>query len=358
MAATIGSIENIAAQASSRLDLPATSPEVTSPLPTDNEAARFLAQATFGPTLVDIAHLRSIGYQAWLDEQFNAPVSLEVPYLAWLEKLDNMNSGGGIVRYFDDNRRLESWLINAIGGLDPSPEHSAHNDQLRQRVAFALSELFVVSAMDAKLGLEMWGLASFYDVLANNAFGNYRTLLEEVTKHPVMGTYLSMIRNQKADPSRNIHPDENYAREVMQLFSIGLYQLNADGTNQLQNGQPIPTYDQSVVRSLAAVFTGWTWGEGSGCNRDNYPICENNTVGAPVWLIPMQPIEEYHDNTSDKQLLNYPGVALPKGVLMHGGDAQTELTAALDNIFQHPNVGPFIAKFLIQRLVTSNPSPA
>ncbi len=324
---------------------------------TDNEAARFLAQSTFGPSPTAIAHLRSVGYQGWLSEQFSAQTSNEVHYLDWflLAFPDD---------YLSDDTRLESWAINSVGTTDPS-NNTTPNDQLRQRVAFALSEIFVVSNSNGTLAYEPWALASFYDTLAADAFVNYRTLLEDVTKHPAMGIFLSSIQNQKADATQNIHPDENYAREVMQLFSVGLKQLNIDGTPVLAGGQDVPTYDQTTVRGFAAVFTGWDWNNtGCGdstyncCDQDYYFWCGPSNQNDPPWMLPMQPVEAYHDNTSDKQLLVYPGVSLPGGVLVHGGDAQTEMTHALDNIFNHPNVGPFIATRLIERLVTSNPTPA
>ncbi|MGA9422657.1 MAG: DUF1800 family protein [Rhodanobacteraceae bacterium] len=322
----------------------------------DADASRFLAQATFGPTGEDIAHLRLVGYDGWLNEQFAAPVSTEASYIDWVE------AGGQ--DYISDDARLEICNINSAGTPDPSRGGALPVDQLRQRVAFALSEIFVVSNSNGTLAYQPWALASFYDLLVTDAFANYRSLLEDVTKHPAMGIYLSMIQNRKADPEHNIHPDENYAREVNQLFSIGLVQLNPDGTPQLAGGQPIPTYDQATVRGFAAVFTGWDWNNvdceetGSCCNADTYFYCGPGSSDDLAWRYPMQPIEEYHDNTSDKQLLDYPGVALPDGLLGHGGDAQDELSAALDNIFNHPNVGPFIATRLIQRLVTSNPTPA
>jgi uncharacterized protein (DUF1800 family) len=326
----------------------------------DNDAARFLAQATFGPSPNDIAHLRAVGYSGWLGEQFAAPVSTETHYLDWFLTAYPDD-------YLSDDTRLEIWAINSVGTPDPSrpPPNNVPADQLRQRVAFALSEIFVVSNSNGTLAYEPWALASFYDMLANDAFGNYRTLLEDVTKHPAMGIFLSSIQNQKADPTENIHPDENYAREVMQLFSIGLKQLNLDGTPVLAGGQDVPTYDQTTVRGFAAVFTGWDWNN-TGCGDTTYNCCDGDyffwcgpsNQNDPPWMLPMQPVEAYHDNTSDKQLLVYPGVSLPNGVLMHGGDAQTEMTHALDNIFNHPNVGPFIATRLIERLVTSNPTPA
>jgi uncharacterized protein (DUF1800 family) len=338
----------------------------------DADASRFLAQATFGPTDDDIAHLRLLGYQGWLDEQFAATPSTQVPYLDWVEHLvcppgdPNCNT---VAEYA--GTRLEIWTINAVGTPDPSRGQGIPADQLRQRVAFALSEIFVVSNSNGTLASQPWALASFYDMLAADAFGNYRALLEDVTRHPAMGIFLSSIQNQKADPEQNIHPDENYAREVNQLFSIGLVQLNLDGTPKLAGGQPIPTYDQSTVRGFAAVFTGWDFNS-VGCSvdyQDGVPLCCNNPDNPyqyfycgpgnsddPEWQQPMQAVDYWHDDTSDKQLLVYPGVALAGGVLIHGGDAQGELTAALDNIFHHPNVAPFIATRLIQRLVTSNPT--
>jgi len=334
---------------------------------TDADASRFLAQATFGPTEQAIAHLREVGYEAWLDEQFAAPASTQVPYLDWVEHLVCPPDEPDCNAVYDDTR-LETWTINAVGSPDPSRGGRVATDQLRQRVAFALSELFVVSNSNGTLAYEPWALASFYDMLAADAFGSYRTLLEDVTKHPAMGIFLSSIQNRKADPAQNVHPDENYAREINQLFSIGLVQLNPDGTPKLADGQPIPTYDQATVRGFAAVFTGWNWNSSpqSGCGEDSFPCCDEETYfycgpsnyDDPAWRLPMQPVEAYHDDTSDKQLLVYPGVALAGGVLVHGGDAQAELDAALDNIFHHPNVGPFVATRLIQRLVTSNPTPA
>ena len=331
----------------------------------DADAARFLAQATFGTTTADISSLRSLGYQGWLNKQFSARASTQAPYLDWMKK---QPAGSNDVT---DSTRLQAWAINSLGTGDPSRAGFPNNapaDQLRQRVAFALSEIFVVSNKNGTLADEPWALASFSDTLAADAFGNYRTLLEDVTKHSAMGTYLSMIQNQKADPTQNIHPDENYAREVLQLFSIGLVQLNLDGTPQLgTNGQPVPTYAQPTVRGFAAVFTGWTWNN-TGCGATTWTCCDKDHYfgwdcapsdhDVAAWRKPMQPVEFWHDATSDKQLLVYPGVALAGGVLVHGGKAQAELTAALDNIFRHPNVGPFVSRQLIQRLVTSNPTPA
>jgi uncharacterized protein (DUF1800 family) len=333
----------------------------------DAEASRFLGQATFGASPDDITHLRAVGYEGWFNEQFAAQASTQTQYLDWFALTFPDD-------YLSDDTRISIWTINSAGTGDPSRSGfpaNARGDRLRQRVAMALSEIFVVSNSNGTLAYQPWALASFYDMLAADAFVSYRTLLEDVTKHPAMGIFLSMIQNQKADEEQNIHPDENYAREVMQLFSIGLEQLNQDGTPMLSGGQPIPTYDQTTVRGFAAVFTGWNWNN-TGCGEESYTCCEYyeeegwgtyfwcgpSNYNDPPWQLPKQPVEHCHDSTSDKQLLVYPGVSLPNGVLPHGGDAQAEMTQALDNIFNHPNVGPFMAKRLIERLVTSNPEPA
>ena len=339
----------------------------------DAEAVRFLTQATFGATDADIAHLRAVGYDGWLNEQFAAATSKQVPYLNWVQGL-SCPSGDSECNQVQEwkHTRLEIWAINALGTPDPSRGGALPTDQLRQRVAFALSEIFVVSNNNGTLSGQPWALASFYDTLAADAFGNYRTLLEDVTKHPAMGVFLSSIQNQKADAAANIHPDENYAREINQLFSIGLVRLGLDGTPLLSGGQPIATYHQETVRGFAAVFTGWNFNS-VGCsvdyvdgkplccanpdNDDQYFYCGPNSQDDPEWQKPMQPVEVWHDHTSSKQLLVYDNVALANGVLPPS-DAQSEMTQALDNIFHHPNVGPFIAKRLIERLVTSNPSPA
>jgi uncharacterized protein (DUF1800 family) len=238
---------------------------------------------------------------------------------------------------------------------------------LRQRVAFALSEILVVSDQSGGTEGAPIALANYQDLLVDQAFGNYRDLLEQVTLSPVMGHYLSMFKNRKPDEEANIRPDENYAREIMQLFSVGLVQLNPDGTVVMSGGQPVPTYTQDTIRGFAHVFTGWNW---ANCPRTDggqwweWEWCPSGPVDWPepgwdaYWLVPMESWEDYHASAGTKQLLNYPGVTLPAGVLPAGGSAQGDLDAALDNIFRHPNVGPFVARHLIKRLVTSNPSPA
>lgn len=339
-----------ASQAASRPAAARPPPRMSDPLPalrsaapmSEAAAARMLAQATFGPTLADIANLRELGYARWLDEQFAAPASYQLPYL------DAVPFGQG---YEGQRLRMEAWLLHAVGGPDPFRPAFVHRDQLRQRVAFALSEIFVVSDQHDFLFPQPYAMASYYDMLVRNSFGNFRQLLEEVTLHPAMGLYLSMLGNRKPDAGLNIRPDENFAREVLQLFSVGLVRLNRDGTPMLDElGRTIPTYGQFTVKGFAHVFTGWSF---AGCGH--YPSCWYNDFSAPAWRASMVPYPAYHASAGSKQLLAYPGVALQGGVLGPGGTPESDLDAALDNIFNHPNVGPFIARQLIQRLVTSNP---
>lgn len=314
----------------------------------DAQAARFLTQSTFGPTLAEIARVRDMGYFAWLNDQYTLPATHERPYLEQQE-------AAGLDVY--QNSRQEAWWQGAITAPD----------QLRQRIAFALSEILVVSDQNGSIENEPIPMATYYDLLIDGAFGNYRDLLGKVTLNPVMGHYLSMFMNRKADTEENIRPDENYAREIMQLFSIGLVRLNPDGSVVLTNGQPIPTYDQDTIRGFAEVFTGWNWADCPGTDGGNWwewEYCPSGPVDWPepgwdsYWLVPMEPWETYHESAANKQLLVYPGVALAGGVLPGGGTAMGDLDAALDNIFMHPNLPPFIARHLIRRLVTSNPSPA
>lgn len=322
---------------------------------TANDAARFLAQATFGPTDADIAHLRQVSYQGWLNEQFSAPVSSQLAYHDWVADIQLEGTGSTTLR--------EAWFLGALGGPDPrNPLNSAltHTDQLRQRVAFALSEIFVVSDQNTTLNQFPNGLAYYYDILSNNAFGNFRTLLEQVTLSPAMGVYLNMMGNPRANLSQNLHPDENYAREINQLFGIGLVMLNIDGTPQLLSGQPIPSYNQALVTNFAHVFTGWNW---SDCTSGGFMGCGPDYNTGNNFQTPMVPFANFHDNGSNvandivnKQLFAYPG-AVNGGLLAPNGTPQSDLAFALDNIFRHPNVGPFIGKQLIQRLVTSNPTP-
>ena len=302
-------------------------------------AARFLTQASFGPTDQSISQLTETGsYQTWLRQQIAAPASYQLQPTQdyWLQNCP-LNEEGRLINSPSEIAdtweaslgRHNIWWKTVLNG----------EDQLRQRVAFALSQIFVVSDKPQMLENSQFGMASYYDTLIKHAFGNYRDLLEEVTVHPVMGLYLGMLRNQKADLEHNIRPDENYAREVLQLFSIGVHQLNIDGTLKLDNGLPIATYDQATIQEFARIFTGWNYAD----------VDWREWIGNGNRTLPMMPVEEFHD-LGAKRLLN--GLELPAQQ-----NARTDLNAALDNIFQHPNVGPFISKQLIQRLVTSNPTP-
>jgi uncharacterized protein (DUF1800 family) len=294
------------------------------PVPiTKAEAFQFLNQATFGATEAEANQVIAMRYEAWIDDQLAKPASLQLPHV------QSLPLPPFIGQLQAD--RVDIWYRNALHG----------DDQLRQRVAFALSEIMVVSQLGV-LNNQPYGLASFYDMLAENAFGNYRDLIEDVTLHPSMGVYLSMLGNEKPDVANNIRPDENYARELMQLFSIGLVELNLDGTVKTDaQGQPIPTYNQSVIEEFAHVYTGWTYA-GS-------PVFRGARATLTNQVIPMQLWQNFHD-TGPKTLLN--GLTIPAGQT-----GEQDLADALDNVFHHPNVGPFMAIRLIQRLVTSNPSP-
>ena len=295
-------------------------PPPTAAMPT-REAHRFLRQTTFGIAPGDVEALQASGYEDWIAHQQALPPSLHLTYVDGLPEPEN-----------NEERRLariDAWFHRSLNAPD----------QLRQRVAFALSEIMVVSDT-GPLGNAYRGVADYYDVLVVNAFGNFRDLMQDVTLHPVMGVYLSMLGNEKPDPAKNIRPDENYARELMQLFTIGLVELNIDGTMRLDdNNQPIPTYNQAIIEGFAHVWTGWTYAGSPDFKSPRY-----NFVN------PMAAYPAFHD-TGTKTLLN--GVTLPAGQT-----PEKDLEDALDNIFSHQNVAPFVSRQLIQRLVTVNPSPA
>lgn len=304
------------------------------------EAARFLTQATFGPTEAALAELGQMTYAQWIDAQLAMPASYHLPYVqhrrAELLARNPDNDGW-------QAPRQEAWWQHAL----------AAPDQLRQRMAFALSQILVVSQFGA-LDSYHEGTTRYYDMLLEHAFGNYRELLEDVTLSPMMGTYLSMMRNKKPDPVTGHEPDENYAREVMQLFSVGLSRMHADGSLALDaEGMPVPTYTQDETVGLAHVFTGW----GPHYDSQDPPRWSNGNVadraGWFQWgydeMREMTFYPEFHD-TPDRTILG--GVTIPAGT-----DGRARLELALDTLFNHPNVGPFLARQLIQRFVTSNPSP-
>jgi uncharacterized protein (DUF1800 family) len=312
------------------------------PLSAEKQRAfRFLNQATFGATEADADHLLGLAsepmaYARWIDEQLAKEPSLQLAYVqaALPDPLPARFDMSSL-----NAQRQDIWFQNTLWG----------QDQLRQRVAWALSQIMVVS--QSTLENYPFGLADYYDTLARDAFGDFRKLLEDVTLHPMMGVYLSMLGNQKPNAARNIRPDENYARELMQLFTIGLVQLNPDGTVARDaSNEPIPTYDQDVIEGFAHVFTGWKWACAAGSPASCTFGSARPTTASQV--IPMQAFAEQHA-PGLKALLAYPGA---RSSLPAGQSPEQDLDAALDNIFNHPNVGPFIGRALIQKLVTSNPS--
>lgn len=296
----------------------------------DAEAVRFLTQVTMGPTDADIAHVKQVGINKWIEEQLAIPRTSHLDFVIGELGLDGV-AGAQITM----DPLYRSWWKQAITG----------EDQLRQRVTFALSQIVVTSAADAELQNRPAAIAGHLEILSKHAFGNYRDLLDEVTRHPTMGRYLTMLGN-RADGGRV--PDENYAREIMQLFSIGLVMLNNDGTPKLVNGAPVDTYTMDDIRGLAKVFTGWGWGNKGAPDPSNARFL-SQVADRERELLPMQFYPQYHSPDAKTFL----------GVTISGGTAGTDaLKTALDTIFNHPNVGPFIATRLIQRLITSNPSPA
>jgi uncharacterized protein (DUF1800 family) len=298
--------------------------------PSSADAARFLTQATFGmQSLQDIEQTRQKGFALWLWEQFNKPAALHTSYLDQ-QKLRNVGDDGKA-------RETEEMSYEAIW-----QQWLYEEGQLRARVAFALSQIVVISNIAPDI--RPYAMSSYMDMLNRNAFGNYRQLLEDVTLHPAMGYYLNMLNSEKDDPATGAHPNENYAREVLQLFSIGLVKLNQDGSTPTDAaGKPLASYDEAAVQGFAKAFTGWTYPNATG-----WDDADENVPAA--WVTPMKPFASRH-STGEKKLLN-------GAVIATGGTPQSDMKAALDNIFNHPNVGPFISRQLIQRLVTSNPSKA
>lgn len=317
------------------------------------DAARFLGQSTTGANFEAIESLSTESYETWIDNQ------MVMPEMTYLDS-SKMVWDHFVQAYFDEWGQIViegnedvfpasfywrmAWWHNAMHG----------EDLLRQKVALALSELLVVSE-DSRLDSDAFGLASYYDVLYSNAFGNYRDLLEEVTYHPAMGYYLSSINNEPTNEEMNIHPDENYAREIMQLFTIGLYELNQDGTLILDSGgMPIETYDNSDIGEFARVFTGLG-------PAGYWAPWEDYSEEEPIWGVwyntipfidatqPMLMFEDYHEG-GVKHLLN-------GAETLDGASGEEDIDVALDNLFYHQNTAPFVSKNLIMRLVKSNPTP-
>lgn len=280
-------------------------------------ASRFLEQAAWGPSPESLIRVRQLGFERWIEEQFEAPLSDYPP----VPEQDSNQSLAPLQRRF---------FYNAVHG----------EDQLRQRVAFALHQIWVVSGVKTGQARMM---TPYLQLLHRLAFDNYLNIMREVTLNPTMGRYLDMVNNTKADPRRGISPNENYAREIMQLFTIGTVRLSLDGTPQLDSdGLPVPTYTQRTIENLARVFTGWTYPPTPG-----RPPAATNPA---YYNGRMVAVESNHD-TGAKELLD--GYVIPAGQT-----AEKDLDDALRHLFAHPNVGPFVAQRLIRALVTSNPSPA
>jgi uncharacterized protein (DUF1800 family) len=374
----------------------------------DQEAARFLTQATFGPTVPEMGELKSIGYTAWINRQLGLSPTLHRPFLedTVVAQLANAPVGVGATRAL----RMERWFSAAAGA----------SDQLRQRMAFALSQIVVVSDADG-LANRPISVAEYNDILVRNSLGSYRNLLKDVTYSPMMGQFLTTLRNQKTDwtlvnnvltPSL-VAPDENYAREIMQLFSIGLIQRNRDFTPVTVGGQPLPTYTQEIIGQTARAFTGLTYScsppvtyggsitlnhncgcTGLACNFSTsaffstpprYVVQPNNTLTAlyhPDVYRPMMCNPRYADTgRSQTAANNYAVLPAPNntkliigGVTIQpspvacysatpGADQQAcvnyctgQIDTVVDTLFSHPNVAPFVARQLIQRFVSSNPT--
>ena len=310
-------------------------------------AARLLLQASFGPTPAELDRAAAMTAAAWVDEQLAKPVSAaHVSYVQGKYSRGAAFRPGG-ASYTPAWVPQSFWKATASGA-----------DPLRQRVAFALHQIFMVSQADSNLWGHARAYARYVDVLNQQAFGNFRTLMEEMALSPVMATYLSHLRNRPEDPASGRMPDENFARELMQLFTIGLHELNIDGTPRRgADGQPIETYGNADVMALAKVFTGWSWG------FPDHQLTENNfRWGSPDFTpsgdirTDLQRLKAYPGQHSVAEKRLFAGkpwaVSIPAN-----GSAAADLKLALDALFHHPNVGPFIGRQLIQKLVTSAPSP-
>lgn len=306
-------------------------------------ASRFLAQATLGATRELIDEVAEVGVEGWIEQQFAIPQTETLAYM-WdvIEPLYRVED----VPLLGLEPFRWAWWQAAMRGADV----------LRQRVAMALSEIMVVSSRTDFLEDLSTVMGSWYDMLLKHAFGNFGDLLLDVTLHPAMGYYLSHAGNRKADPAVNRFPDENYAREVMQLFSIGLFELNVDGSRKLDGrGEPIPTYDNGDVAEFAKVFTGLTYAWSVEWEEEDIgtDTAEGFAAAEMSWdngVVPMEMYGAYHE-PGVKRLLN--GFVVPAG---QSGLTDVEMT--IDHLFNHANVGPFMARLLIQRLVKSQPSPA
>ena len=313
------------------VDPPAPPPSPPEPTLSEFEAARFLSQASFGPNQASIDELVADGLESWFNAELDKPASLHLQNV-----LDSFASDGS--------------FIDEQGDLLPGARFSASNsfwqtsieadDQLRQRMAFALSQIMVVSR-NSNLSEVPQTMAAYMDVLTEGAFGNFRDLMENVTYSPAMSIYLTYLRNVKADPDIGRVPDENYARELLQLFTIGLVELNADGTATQSPQGDIELFDNTDITGLAKVFTGLSFSDtGFLTSIRNLPLTS--------YYKPLSMFDAFHSD-EEKSFL---GTTIPANT-----DGETSINMALDAIFAHPNVGPFISRQLIQRFITSHPRP-
>jgi uncharacterized protein (DUF1800 family) len=317
---------------------PAPPPPVVELPPTRADAARFLSQASMGPTDTEIDRVVSLGYRAWVDEQLARPATSHRSHWetrdAAIRAVTPSSGAGG-------DQVIESFWKQAVTG----------EDQLRQRVVWALSQIFVISMADDAVGNNPRAVAAWLDMLGDKGLGNYRELLEDVSRHPMMGVYLTHLRNQKASARSGRVPDENYAREVMQLFTIGLVALNEDGTPRLVGGNAIESYDSADISGMARVFTGWSWACPDWPDNSCFSQGSAGGVSDPDRTFkPMLAYPQYH-SVEEKSFL---GTTIPAQTT---SNPEASLRTALDTLANHSNVGPFLGRQLIQRLVTSNPSP-
>ncbi len=318
---------------------PSTPVTVVEKPTTRSDAARFLTKASFGATDAEIDRVMAVGYAAWIDEQLALPAT---SHRASWEAADRAIKLAAPTSSAGQDQVFESFWKQAVTGPD----------QLRGRVAYALSQIFVISMVDGTVSQSPRAGADFLDLLGGTGLGTYRELLEGVSRHPMMGIYLSHLRNQKADTRTGRVPDENYAREVMQLFSIGLVELNDDGSPRTVGGNPVDTYTPADISGLAKVFTGWSWACPDWPDNSCFSNGSANGNSDPDrGFKAMLGYAQYH-STDAKSFLGTTVAA------QSVSDPVASLKAALDTLAAHPNVGPFIGRQLIQRLVTSNPSPA
>ncbi|HMQ02788.1 MAG TPA: DUF1800 family protein [Pyrinomonadaceae bacterium] len=333
---------------------PSRPPTIARRFATAGDRKRFMEQATFGPTAELDFRLHQIGYSRWLDEQFDMPYPT-VPYPSFpqISGIGEIACGGSFGETAEINKCYRDFFWPYTNQNWFFKDALYGEAQLRRRVSWALHQIWVISEQTAYQ--QRW-MQAYIEILDRNAFGNYRDLIRDMTLNPGMGEYLDMVR------STRFNPNENYPRELLQLFTIGLDMLHPDGSLMLdQQGKRIPTYDQAKIDQFTKVFTGWTRCD-SGLNAN----CPNAVVGAPNFIDPMHvAVPDNHDNTA-KSLLVYPGVQntniLPCFFCfddeIRRAYADESLEIAIDNIFNHPNVGPFVGKALIQHLVTGDPSPA